>query len=719
MSHELRTPLNSLLILSKLLSQNPEGNLTPQQTEYAGTIHSAGSDLLALINEILDLAKIESGTMEVDVRSLPFANLKDYVERNFRPLAEDKGMEFAVQLAPDLPPAISTDPQRLQQVVRNLLSNAFKFTEAGSVGLRIGLARHGWSHANEALNRADTVIAFSVTDTGIGIPPDKHKVIFEAFQQADGTTSRKYGGTGLGLSISREIAALLHGEIVVDSKPGVGSTFTLYLPREYPASRRAGRAGEGQNDAGNGAPRRRQPPAARIPAGGRDEHAATAEATLIEHRPPATGPSVSLSNPTAARGLAPADDRGRLEPGDRVLLIIDDDPPFAGIVSECAKSHGFKVIVASEGESGLALARELKPSAITLDVALPGMNGWAVLDRLKHDPALRHIPVHVVSATEDTTNCAMKQGARGFLQKSGNIAALEALLTDINSFIERFQRTLLVVEDDENQSSSIAELVGGDDVEVTQVRGGEEAIEAMRSRRFDCIVVDLGLPGMSGFELIDAMRRDASLRSVPVVVYTARDVSRAEQEQLRASAEAVIIKDAHSPERLLDETSLFLHRVEANLPPNKRKMIEQARLNDPALQGIRVLIIDDDVRNVFALTAALEHRFGMRVIYADNGADGIEQLKSSAAIDVVLMDVMMPGMDGYETTRQIRQLPGHETIPIIALTAKAMKGDREKCLEAGASDYIAKPVDTDQLASLIRVWVGERKCEPQQQATNV
>jgi CheY-like chemotaxis protein/signal transduction histidine kinase/HAMP domain-containing protein len=715
MSHELRTPLNSLLILSKLLSQNPEGNLTAQQTEYAGTIHSAGSDLLALINEILDLAKIESGTMEVDVRSLPFANLKDYVDRNFRPVAENKGLEFAVQLAPDLPSGISTDPQRLQQVIRNLLSNAFKFTDAGSVGLHIGLARRGWSSMNEALNAADEVIEFAVTDTGIGIPADKHKVVFEAFQQADGTTSRKYGGTGLGLSISREIAALLHGEIVVDSKPGTGSTFTLYLPREFPTSRRPSRA-RGAENGGNGMSEQGSSPLSRLrltPANGDESSTSDSQQPTDNWRAPMLSPASAALNPNNSRSTAPTDDRGRLKPGDLVLMIIDDDPAYAQILSDRASTLGFKVVIASEGEAGLALARELKPSAVTLDVALPGMNGWAVLDRLKHDPAVRHIPVHILSATEDTAHCAMKQGARGFLQKAPDIAAVDQMLADIKLFVERGERQLLIVEDDENQANSIAELVGGDDVKITVARSAEEAVDAMHAQQFDCLVLDLGLPGMSGFQLLDTMRADAGLRSVPVVIYTARDLTRSEHDQLRAAAEAVIVKDATSPERLLDETALFLHRAEADLPAHKRKMIEQARLNDPALQGIQVLIVDDDVRNVFALTAALEQRFGMRVAYADNGAEGIEKLKSAEYVDVILMDVMMPGMDGYETMRRIRELPGHESIPIIALTAKAMKGDRQKCIDAGASDYIAKPVDTDQLASLIRVWIGERKCDPE------
>jgi CheY-like chemotaxis protein len=581
-------------------------------------------------------------------------------------------------------------------VLRNLLSNAFKFTDSGSVDLRIGVARGGWNPQNHELNRAPAVISFAIADTGIGIPPDKHKIIFEAFQQADGTTSRKYGGTGLGLSISRDLAKVLHGEISVQSQPGNGSTFTLFLPRAIqptarPAAdapepvtssppRRAITDGNGKRGDGNGSRR----PAARA-----DES-------------------------STARIEAPAtDDRVSIRPEDRVLLVIDDEAAFTRVVRDRARARGFKVVIASEGQTGISLAREIKPHAITLDIRLPGMNGWAVLDRLKHDPAIRHIPVHVLSVT-DESHCAMKLGARGARIKPADPHDLDRMLDQIGEFLDRPRRELLIVEDDRNQANSIVELLAGDDLVTAIATSGEEALDLMRTGRFDCVVVDIGLPGMSGFDLIDQMKDDPKLAILPVVVYTARDLTKAEQSRLRAAAEAVILKDANSPERLLDETALFLHRVEENLAPNQRKMLEHARLSDPALAGTHVLIVDDDVRNVFALTAALEHRFGMQVVYADNGAQGIDILQHANHVDVVLMDVMMPDLDGYETIRRMRRLPGHETIPIIALTAKAMKGDREKCLESGASDYIAKPVDTDQLVSLIRVWVGNRKCEPQQ-----
>jgi CheY-like chemotaxis protein len=459
-------------------------------------------------------------------------------------------------------------------------------------------------------------------------------------------------------------------------------------------------------------------PEARHPAGrGHGDGNGNADRT----NPEAPAP---LDPPAPPKPIRPApvrsplvDDRSHIRPGDLVLLVIDDDTVFGRLLLERARHHGFKVVVASGGEAGLGLARDLRPSAVTLDINLPGMNGWAVLDRLKHDPAVRHIPVHILSVTDDA-HCAMKQGARGFLQKPSASEGLDGLLADLKEFLLRPKRNLLVVEDDQTQLNSVIELLDGDDVDAVGVASAEEALAAMRVRKFDCVVLDLGLPEMNGHDLLDYIRDDPKLAAVPVVIYTARDLTKAERERLQPLTESIIVKDATSPERLLEETALFLHRDEAKLPPLKRQMIEQARRNDPALLGTKVLIVDDDVRNVFALTAALEQRFGMSVIYADNGIDGIELLKNTPRVDVVLMDVMMPGVDGYETIRRMRKLPGHGDIPIIAVTAKAMKGDREKCIEAGASDYIAKPVDTDQLASLIRVWVGDpgrerTKCEPE------
>jgi CheY-like chemotaxis protein len=493
-------------------------------------------------------------------------------------------------------------------------------------------------------------------------------------------------------------------------------------PGHHPAPAQGGAAAEEAGGAG-GAP-------AHAPQRATRSRGADASGSPVEQGSPAdrsaAGNGSGVTRPAPAshvprsqpvRRAAP-DDRAAIHPGDFVLLLIDDDPTFTSALMDRARAQGFKVVVATGGESGLALARDLKPHAITLDISLPGMNGWAVLDRLKHDPAVRHIPVHIVSITDEGLHCTLVQGARGYINKSATDSDIDAMLADLMAFVRIDRRSLLVVEDDDNQLNSIIELLGGDDVDTASARSAEEALEAMRSRRFDCVVLDLGLPEMNGAELLDRIRDDPSLAVVPVVVYTARDLTRAEKEHLHSLAEAVILKDASSPERLLEETGLFLHRDESKLAPAKRQMLEHARRNDPALVGTRVLIVDDDVRNVFALTAALEQRFGMNVLYADNGLDGIEMLRNNPRIDVVLMDVMMPGVDGYETMRRMHQLPGNEDIPIIAVTAKAMKGDREKCLAAGASDYIAKPVDTDQLASLIRVWVSEagrerRRCDPQ------
>jgi CheY-like chemotaxis protein/HAMP domain-containing protein/GAF domain-containing protein len=677
MSHELRTPLNSMLILSRLLADNPDGNLTAKQVEYAQTVHSSGNDLLALINEILDLAKIESGTMEVQVSEVSFPHLREYVDRNFRELAQGKGLDFGVELAAGLPNEMRTDTQRLQQVLRNLLSNAIKFTEEGEVVLRVEPATGGWSRDQERLNRAEQVVAFIVRDTGIGIPEHRQRMIFEAFQQADGTTSRKYGGTGLGLSISREIANLLGGEIRVVSAPGNGSTFTLYLPASYTP--------------GPTIPRQ-------IPEEG--------SARLRPLPAPAAIPELEArvaADPELALPADVSDDRGGLADEDQVLLIVEDDPSFARILLDRAREKGFKGIVTSKGESVHALARKYRPQAITLDIRLPDVDGWTVLDRLKHDPETRHIPVHIITATEERMR-GLKQGAIAYLKKPVTRESLDEALGNIKGFLERKERRLLVVEDDEVQRRSIIELIGNGDVQTRGVATGEEAIQALRDDQFDCVVLDLGLPDMTGLQLIEKIRKELSLVELPIIIYTGKSLTRKQETELKRFADTIIVKDVQSPERLLDETTLFLHRVQANLPAPKRRMLEEAQQHDPVVSGKKVLIVDDDVRNIFALTSLLE-RHDMQVVYAENGADAIEMLKSAPDIDVVMMDVMMPEMDGYETMRAIRELPGGKALPIIALTAKAMKGDREKCIEAGASDYIAKPVNSEQLLSLLRVWL--------------
>ncbi|MBE9180457.1 response regulator [Oculatella sp. LEGE 06141] len=683
MSHELRTPLNSLLILARLLGDNPDGNLSGKQVEYIRTIYSAGTDLLELINDILDLAKIESGTMSVEIEPLQLTDLKNYVESNFEQLAQTQNLTFRVELAENLPDTISTDARRLQQVLKNLLSNAFKFTDEGSITLRMAPANGSFVNGTSD-NGASSAIAFSVIDTGIGISPEKQAIIFEAFQQADGTTSRKYGGTGLGLSISRELAQLLGGWIELTSQLGQGSTFTLYLPQLHEA----------------------QPPArpyqGTVRSSSRSASAVKAAMTTatpsVGAAPPSPGDQVSK----APRRVV-ADDYGSIQPGDRTLLIVEDDLNFARILLDMAREQGFKVLVASRSEDGLALAREYKPNAIMLDIHLPDLDGWTVLDRLKHDPGTRHIPVHILSV-DDEQQRGFQLGAIAYLQKPISPDTLTQALVSIKGFIDRQVRRLLVIEDDHIQAESIRELIGNGDVQTTVVGTGSEALTVLKTETFDCVVLDLGLPDMDGFELIEQIKQEEKLAYLPIIVYTGKELSRPEETRLKRLAETIIVKDVRSPERLLDETALFLHRIQANLPQAKRQMLEQLHQTDSVLVGKTVLIIDDDVRNIFALTSLLE-RYEMNVLYAENGKDGIDCLRSHPEVDVVLMDVMMPGMDGYETTRTIRVQEQMKTLPIIALTAKAMQGDREKCIEAGASDYISKPVDTEQLLSLLRVWL--------------
>jgi signal transduction histidine kinase/DNA-binding response OmpR family regulator/HAMP domain-containing protein len=652
MSHELRTPLNSMLILSRMLCDNPQGNLSPKQVEYASTISSSGDDLLTLINEILDLAKIESGTMEVHLAAVSVAGLRDYAERNFRESAQEKGLGFQIELQEPMPEVICTDLQRLQQILRNLLSNAIKFTEQGQVALRIRVATEGWSPEHPVLGQAERVIAFDVSDTGIGIAPHRQKSIFEAFQQGDGTANRTYGGTGLGLSISREIADLLGGEIQLISSPGEGSTFTFYLPQG-------------------------SMPAGREESGPRPE---TRERTRV----------------------ADTDDRGEIQPGDPVLLIVEDDIAFARILLDRAHEKGFKGVIATSGESVPALVQQFPPSAITLDIRLPDVDGWVVLDRLKHEPATRHIPVHIITVTEDGRR-GLERGAIAYLRKPVSRDALDDALGAIKEFIERKVRQLLVVEGDETQRDNIVELTADREVQTQAVATGSAALEALKAEPFDCMVLDLVLPDMTGFDLIEKIRHDLE-REIPTIIYTARDLTQQEEIELKRLADTTLVKDVKSPEQLLEETTLFLHQVQAHLPARQREMLEQVRLVDPALASKQVLIVDDDIRNVFALTSLLEQH-GMHVLYAQNGRDGIETLKATPGIDTVLMDIMMPGMDGYEAIRAIRKRAGFEALPIIALTARAMKDDRAKCLEAGASDYISKPVDCEQLLSLLRVWL--------------
>ncbi len=673
MSHELRTPLNSMLILSRLLAQNGEHNLTGKQIEFAETIYLSGADLLSLINDILDLAKIESGTVAVEVDELAFTDLRDYVERSFRQVALDKGLQFDVVLDPDLPPAIFTDPRRLQQVLKNLLSNAFKFTERGEVTLRIGVAKaKEWGFDQDALNRSDTVLAFSVSDTGIGIPADKQKIIFEAFQQADGTTSRKYGGTGLGLSISREIARLLGGEIRLVSAPGKGSTFTLFLPQTSLALMLKSQSQQGRE---------------------------TSEIRLPRPSTHQTFMSRTAQLPRLDDEIE--DDRASIQPGDRALLIVEDDLTFAGILVSIGHEHGFKCLVATQGDDGIMLAREFKPHLITLDIQLPTIDGWTVLDRLKHDPSTRHIPVHIISVMAARQR-SLQLGALAHLEKPTDKDTLSASLAKDQQFLDRSVKDLLVVESNEEERKNILETVGNGDVKTTVIQSGGEALEALKTSQFDCVVIDPDLPDMTAIDLIQKIENEVGTWERPIILYSRKDLPRQDELALKQAARNIVIKDVKSPEQLLDETALLLHRQEANLPEAKRRVLEEFRKADPVLAGKKILIIDDDIRNIFATTSVLEDR-NIEVIYAENGRDGVDVLQRTPDIDVVLMDIMMPDMDGYETMRMIRRMGKYKAMPIIAVTAKAMKGDREKCIEAGATDYITKPFEPEQLFSMLRV----------------
>ena len=665
MSHELRTPLNSILILSQQLAENAPGNLNGRQIEFSRNINSSGSDLLNLINDILDLSKIESGTVTVDVEEIAFYWLRDSIDRNFRHVAEAKSLPLHVRFADDLPRSMDSDPKRLQQILKNLLSNAMKFTSQGHVEVRVALATGGWSADHPVLSQAHQVVAFSVEDTGIGVPPDKQRLIFEAFQQADAGTSRKYGGTGLGLAISRELALLLGGEIKLQSVHGKGSTFTLYLPLHY--------AG---------------PNAATV----MRSNAKTPEST----------PVPVLTLPVLREEHIP-DDREHVQPGDNVLLIIEDDPHYARVLLGLARDKGFKGLVATKGSTGLALTRQFKPTAISLDIFLPDMLGWTVLNQVKLDPQLRHIPVQVISMEEERQH-GLSHGAFAYLLKEPTTLNLEAAFDRLKEFTVPRTKRLLVVEDNDIERDAVIELLGYEDIEIVSAGRGDDALEILRSQVVDCVVLDLRLPDMTGFELLEQLQTDPALAAVPVVVFTGKDLSVLEQNKLNTMAKSIVLKDVRSPERLLDETALFLHRVVTQLPREKQAMLERLHNSSEVLHGRKVLVVDDDARNIFALTSVLENH-DVEVLSATNGRHAIDIIKNTPDLAMVLMDIMMPEMDGYETMREIRKDPGFRTLPILALTAKAMKGDREKCLDAGASDYIAKPVNTNQLLSLMRVWL--------------
>ncbi|WP_256809991.1 response regulator [Pseudomonas siliginis] len=658
MSHELRTPLNSSLILAKLLAENPQQNLSAEQVKFAESIYSAGNDLLNLINDILDISKVEAGKLEVIAENTRVDRLVDGLRSMFEPLAADKHLAFTVEVQPDAPGLLFTDRQRLEQVIKNLLSNAIKFTEQGAVSLSITA-------------QPNDHIAFSVKDSGIGIAADQQESIFEAFRQADGTTNRKYGGTGLGLSISRDLATLLGGSISVDSVPGQGSTFTLVLPRQY------------------------------------HEFGETPAAPLTFHTAPAVATPVAVAAPLASAipAVIPrfADDRDKAPFATRCILVVEDEPNFARILYDLAHELGYQCLVAHGADEGYDLAREFVPDAILLDMRLPDHSGLTVLQRLKERAETRHIPVHVISV-EDRVEAAMHMGAIGYAVKPTTREELKDVFARLEAKLTQKVKRVLLVEDDDLQRESIARLIGDEDIEITAVGLAQDALELLRTTIYDCMVIDLKLPDMLGNDLLKRMSTEDICSFPPVIVYTGRNLTRDEEAELRKYSRSIIIKGARSPERLLDEVTLFLHKVESQLSHERQKMLKTARSRDKVFEGRKVLLVDDDVRNIFALTSALEHK-GAVVVIGRNGREAIEKLHEVEDIDLVLMDVMMPEMDGFEATMEIRKDPRWRKLPIIAVTAKAMKDDQERCLQAGANDYLAKPIDLDRLFSLIRVWL--------------
>ncbi len=660
MSHELRTPLNSSLILSKLLLDNKDGNLTEEQVKFAQTIHSAGNDLLALINDILDLARIEAGKIQLDPQAVSLRGALDALAKSLQPVAQQRGLAFGVTVDPGAPERIETDLQRLNQILKNLLSNAFKFTEKGSVSLQVSAGK-------------GATVLFTVRDTGIGIPAHQQDIIFEAFRQADGSTHRRYGGTGLGLSISQNLARLLGGNITLQSAPGQGSAFTLTLPLAC--------AGQIMD---------RDVPELPVPVREPDS-AATA---------PGAAPVLSKS--------AIEDDRDHLTADSRLIMVVEDDVRFAAVLRDLAREMGFQCLVTHSATDAVTAASLYRPSAILLDMNLPDHSGLSVLDQLKHNPELRHIPVHVASVA-DYTQAALERGAVGYTLKPVKREQLVSALKRLEQKFSQGLRRVLVVEDDERQRESIHLLLANPDVEIVGVENAGSALTQLQASTFDCMVLDLNLPDLSGYELLEQMAGQDGVSFPPVIVYTGRTITREEDQRLRRYSRSIIIKDARSPERLLDEVTLFLHQVESTLPPERQRMLKVARDRDTALEGRRILVVEDDVRNIFALSSLLEPK-GAKVEIARNGKEAIGALERStgqlaAAIDLVLMDIMMPEMDGITAMREIRKRAEWKKIPIIALTAKAMKDDQEKCLAAGANDYIAKPLDVEKLLSLVRVWM--------------
>ncbi|HVF18129.1 MAG TPA: response regulator [Steroidobacteraceae bacterium] len=663
MSHELRTPLNSSLILAKLLSDNPNGNLTDEQVKFARNIYSAGNDLLELINDILDLSKIEAGKVEVNRETISVPQLVDNLVQTFRPIADQKNIAFETTIEPGAPALIHSDSQRVRQVLKNLLSNAVKFTAKGGVKLR------AFAPAGEA---GSEHIAFEVIDSGIGIAPEQHQIIFEPFRQADGTTNRRFGGTGLGLSISRELATILGGHIDLQSTPGVGSTFTLILPRTLPD-----RGQEEVEDAPQLAP-----PPKRISRRAKQKVENAHAASSRPHVPERSGSS-------------------------RQLLIIEDDVVFANTLADLATSLQYECLVALTADEGIEMAMRYRPTAIVLDMHLPDHTGLTVLDRLKHNPTTRHIPVQVISGF-DYTQAALEMGAANVMLKPVDRDRLVDALSRLERRVTAEERAVLIVEDNSIQRDSIQQLLKSESVRAVAVASASDALEQLRTTTFDCMVLDLALPDASGFELLEKMANDDAYSFPPVIVYTGRVVSQVEEQQLRRYSKSIIIKGAKSPERLLDEVTLFLHKVEESLPAEQQQLLRKARSRESIFEGRRILLVEDDVRNVFAITRVLEPH-GAKLEIARNGLEALAALKQHTDIELVLMDIMMPEMDGMQAMQEIRKQPALTKLPIIALTAKAMPDDRQRCLDAGANDYITKPIDIEKLLSLLRIWLPTRR----------
>lgn len=668
MSHELRTPMNSIQILSKLLAENKESNLTEKQVEFANTIFSSGTDLLELINEILDLSKIEAGKMVLNLGDLSLTQLQVYLKQNFEHMVEHKGLYLKINTGKNLPVKITTDRQRVEQILKNLISNAIKFTTEGGITVSISPIT-GKEKLSAPDLEAGKGICISVADTGIGIPKDKQQLIFEAFQQADGTTSRKYGGTGLGLSISRELVKMLHGEIKIQSEPGKGSEFSIFLPFSIEDT----------------IPAETEPESDKEPV----------QENKTEKLPEPVKPKLTVNEIR--------DDRHEITAGDRSILVIDDDPRFARILFDLIREKGFKCILAEDGEAGLQMANQYDPSAVILDIGLPRIDGWTVMERLKSNPGTRHIPVYFISA-HDRKLDAMKMGAIGYLTKPVNKEHLDTAFDKIESMISKKIKNLLIVEDDKDMRRSIQELLDNSDVKITAVDKGAGVPELLGKKEIDCMVLDLGLKDISGFDLIEKIKSDPAFRDLPVIIYTGRELNKKEQQRLNKYAESIIIKGAKSPERLKDEVSLFLHSVGSETTEQDEKTSFASKDHNGSFKGKKILVVDDDVRNIFALSSVLGEK-DMVVEVAENGKEALQKIEKSDGLDLILMDIMMPEMDGYETMRRIRRKSEYHSLPIIALTAKAMKGDRQKCIEAGASDYLSKPIDIEKLLSLMQVWL--------------